>query len=145
MWCESIECDNLYLDKFSQVEGNLLLGAFAMAVREGRFTKDRTEPLVEGTVRGTISHVVQAFRELGRQNPSKDADNMLSVLLSRQFRAYRNDDPKEVQQKALPFCVLDELAKRQVSELDKAISQLTIGAAFFACCSCEYLKVPDGK
>ena len=113
-----------------------------MAVREGRFTKDRTEPLVEGTVRGTISHVVQAFRESGRQNPSKDADNMLSVLLSRQFRAYRNDDPKEVQQKALPFCILDELAKRQVSELDKAISQLTIGAAFFACHSCEYLKVP---
>ena len=108
MWYGSIGCDDLYLNKFSQVEQNLLLGAFAMAVREGRFTKDRTEPLVEGTVRGTISHVVQAFRESGRQNPSKDADNMLSVLLSRQFRAYRNDDPKEVQQKALPFCVLEE-------------------------------------
>ena len=113
-----------------------------MAVREGRFTKDRTEPLVEGTVRGAISHVVQAFRESGRQNPTKDADNMLSVLLSRQFRSYRNDDPKEIQQKALPFIVLRELAKRQVSELDKAISQLTICAGFFACRSCEYLKVP---
>ena len=113
-----------------------------MAVREGRFTKDRTEPLVEGTVRGAISHVVQAFRESGRQNPTKDADNMLSVLLSRQFRSYRNDDPKEIQQKALSFIVLRELAKRQVSELDKAISQLTICAGFFACRSCEYLKVP---
>jgi hypothetical protein len=67
---------------------------------------------------------------------------MLSVLLSRQFRSYRNDDPKEIQQKALPFIVLRELAKRQVSELDKAISQLTICAGFFACRSCEYLKVP---
>ena len=95
--------------------------------------RNRAEPLVEGTVRGAISHVVQAFRESGRQNPTKDADNMLSVLLSRQFRSYRNDDPKEVQQKALPFCVLDELAKRQVSELDRAIAQLTISAAFFAC------------
>ena len=69
--------------------------------------------------RGAISHVVQAFRESGRHNPTKDADNMLSVLLSRQFRAYRNDDPKEVQQKALPFIVLEELAKRRVSELDR--------------------------
>ena len=67
---------------------------------------------------------------------------MLSVLLSRQFRAYRNDDPKEVQQKALPFFVLEELAKRQVSELDKGVSQLTICAGFFACRSCEYSKVP---
>jgi len=67
---------------------------------------------------------------------------MLSVLLSRQFRAYRNDDPKEIQQKALPFVVLEELAKRQVSELERAISQLTICAGFFACRSCEYLKVP---
>ncbi len=116
-----------------------------MAVREGRFMGDCTEPLVEGTVRGAISHVVQVFRELGRQNSTKDADNMLSILLSRQFRAYRNDDPKEVQQKALPFSILDELGKRRVSELDRAIAQLTISAsaALFACHSCEYLKVPQ--
>jgi len=115
-----------------------------MAVREGRFLLNHTEALVEGTVRGAISHVVQAFQESGRQNPTKDADNMLSVLLSRQFRAYRNDnDPKEVQQKALPFIVLKELAKRRVSELDRGVSQLTICAGFFACRSCEYLKVPQ--
>jgi ABC-type Mn2+/Zn2+ transport system ATPase subunit len=113
-----------------------------MAVREGRFLLNRTDALVEGTVRGAISHVVQAFRESGRQNPTKDADNMLSVLLSRQFRACRNNDPKEVQQKALPFIVLEDLAKRRVSELDRGISQLTICAGFFACCSCEYFKVP---
>ena len=141
-WCQSVGCNDLYLDQFSQLERNLLLGAFAMAVREGRFTKNRTDALVEGTVRSAISHVVQAFRESGRQNPTKDSDNMLSVLLSRQFRAYRNDNPKEVQQKALPFIVLEELAKRQVSELDRGISQLTICAGFFACRSCEYLKVP---
>ena len=113
-----------------------------MAVREVRFSLNCTDALVEGTVRSAISHVVQAFQESGRQNPTKDADNKLSVLLSRQFRAYRNDDRKEVQQKALPFIVLKELAKRQVSELDRAVSQLTICAGFFAYRSCEYLKVP---
>jgi hypothetical protein len=38
--------------------------------------------------------------------------------------------------------VLNELALQQVTDLDKAIMQLTIGAAFFACRSCEYSKVP---
>jgi hypothetical protein len=165
-WCESVGCNETYLDGFNQVEQNLLLGAFSMAVREGRFSRDHSEQLVEGTVRGTISHVVQAFRESGRQNPTKNTDNMLSVYLSRQSRAYRNDNTKEVQQKALPFInptkntdnmlsvylsrqfrayrtdttkevqqkalhfiVLDELAKRQFSERDRAIVQLTISAA----------------
>jgi len=141
-WCTTVGCDDLFLDKFAQLERNLMLGAFAVVVREGRFTRNRTDTLAEGTVCGTISHVVQAFWESGRQNPTKDTDNMLSILLSRQFRAYCNDDPKEKQQKALPFIVLDELAKRQVTELEKAIAQLTIGEAFFACRSCEYLKVP---
>ncbi len=86
--------------------------------------------------------MVQAFWAAGRQNPTKDGDNELSILLSGQFRAFQNDDPKEKQEKALPFSVLDELAKRQVNDLDKAITQLTVGAAFFACRSCEYSKVP---
>jgi hypothetical protein len=46
------------------------------------------------------------------------------------------------QQKALPFIMLDKLAKRQVTELDIALGKLTIGAAFFTCRSCEYLTVP---
>jgi hypothetical protein len=50
--------------------------------------------------------------------------------------------PKKQKQKALPFIVLDELAKRQATELDIALAQLTIGAAFFACLSCEYSIVP---
>jgi hypothetical protein len=30
-----------------------------------------------------------------------------------------------------------------VTELDKAITQLTIGATLFACCCCEYSKIPQ--
>ena len=130
------------MDQLARHERIIMLGAFAMAVREGRFSGERYEVLVEGTVRGAVSHVVQAFRAAGRQNPTKDDDNELSILLSRQYRAYKNDDPQQKQQKALPFIVLEELAKRQVTELDIALSQLTIGAAFFACRSCEYSVVP---
>ena len=126
----------------AQQERILLLGAFAIAVRSRRLFDSRFNTLAEGAVRGTTSIVVQTFRSSGRQNPTKDADNELSIILSRQFRAFRNEDPKEKQHKALPFAVLDELAKPQVTETDKSITQLTISAAFFACRSCEYSKVP---
>ncbi len=100
------------------------------------------EVLVEGTVRGAISHVVQTFRAAGRQIPTKDNDREHSILLSRQYQMYKNKDPQQKQQKALPFIVLNKLAKRQVTELDIALGQLTIEAAFFACRSCKYLTVP---
>jgi hypothetical protein len=38
--------------------------------------------------------------------------------------------------------VLDKSAKWQVTEVDIALAQLSIDAAFFACHSCEYLMVP---
>jgi hypothetical protein len=82
--------------------------------------------------------VVQTFWSLGRENSIEDADSKLSILSLQQFWAFRNEDPKEKQQKALPFSVLDELTKCQVTETDKSIMQLKIGAAIFACRSCKY-------
>jgi hypothetical protein len=61
-----------------------MLGAFAMAVREGQFLGYCHEVLVEGTVRGAVSHVVQIFRAVGRQDLTKDDNRELSILLSRQ-------------------------------------------------------------
>ncbi len=107
--------------------------------------RDHHEELVEGTVRGAVSHVVQTFRAAGRQNPTKDDNRELSIHLSRQYQTYKNKDPQQVQQKALPFIVLDKLAKRQVTELDIALGQPTIGAAFFSCRFCKYLTVPKSK
>ena len=72
----------------SKQERILLLGAYVMAVRSRRFSNLQFNTLAEGTVRGTISNVVQTFQLMGRQNPTKYADNELSILLSRQFRAF---------------------------------------------------------
>ena len=63
----------------------LLLEAFVMAVRSRRFSDSQFNTLVEATGRGIISNVVQTFRSLGRQNPTRDADSELRILLSRQF------------------------------------------------------------
>ena len=117
------------MDQLTQNEQISMLGAFAMAVREGQLLRDCQKLLVEGTVRGAVSHVVQTFRAAGRQNPTKDNDRELSILLSRQYQTYKNKDLQQVHQKTLPYIVLNELAKRQVTELDIALGQLTIGAA----------------
>ncbi len=62
-----------------------MLSAFAIAVREGQYLRGCHEVLVEETVWGAVSHVVQTFRAAGRQNPTKDDDRELSILLSRQY------------------------------------------------------------
>ena len=116
-----------------------------MALREGRFSGQNVNPLAESTVRNSISFVASTFREHHRPNPTRDEDGELSRLLSRQFRAFKNEDPSPVQQKALPIGVLQEIAKRQTTENERAISQLAIGAFFFACRSCEYLKVNNSE
>lgn len=41
--------------------------------------------------------------------------------------------------------VISELWKRQNTETEMALAQLTVGAYFFACRSCEYLKVPQDE
>ena len=59
--------------------------------------------------------------------------------------SFKNEDPKVEQQKAVLLSVISELWKRQNTETETALAQLTVGAYFFACRSCEYLKVPQDE
>jgi hypothetical protein len=85
------------------------------------------------------------FRENGRPNPTKDNKLQLSFILQYQFRAYKNPNPKEKQQKAIPACVIAKIAKQQLTELQCAILQLTILAFFFVMHSCKYIKSHNRK
>jgi hypothetical protein len=148
-WNEFIESigiqDDPFLDTFTRHQRNILIGAFAMAVRSGRFSGQSYDTLAAGTVSNTISYLASAFRKNGRPNPSLDEDRRLSILLSRQYRAYRNKDPPTKQQKALPCIVLKEMNKLKVTPIQIATVQLAIVGFFFAMRSCEYLKVPQAE
>lgn len=87
--------------------------------------------------------MVTAFWSNGHQNPTRDGNRLLAWPLSCQYRAYKNDNPKEVQQKAIPLCIITSIALKQATELQRVRSQLIIGAFFFACRSCKYLHVPN--
>jgi hypothetical protein len=57
------------MNQLTQNEQISMLGAFAMAVREGQFLQDCYKVLVEGTVQGAVSHVVKTFRVRKKRVP----------------------------------------------------------------------------
>jgi hypothetical protein len=133
------------LDSFTKSQRNRIMGAFAMAMRQARFSGPSYHRLAEGTIRNTISDVCSTFRENGRPNPTKDDDMQLSFILQRLFRAFRNEDPNEKQQKAVPPNVILAIAQLVYTEEQRAIGQLSRIGFFFAMRSREYLKVPRAE
>jgi hypothetical protein len=106
-YCKSIGLgDNLFLKDMCQTHRINIIGGFAMAVCQGRFSCPCDAPLAESTVSDTLNHVAAVFRENGHDDPKRDAECKVAQLLRHQLRLYKKDNPKEVQQKALPICVL---------------------------------------
>ncbi len=132
-------------DDFTRHSIIKLLGAFTMAMREAQFSRPSHVQLVKGSITSAISHVSQTFREHGQPNPTLDDDGKTGFLLQRELRAFEKGDPAEKHKKAIPMAVISALAKQQISELDRAIVQLTALGIFFAFRSCEYLKVPQAE
>jgi hypothetical protein len=66
------------------------------------------------------SRVPAAFRSKGHPNPTRDNEGLLAFPLSRQYRSYLNCDPKEVQQKAIPLCILSAIALKDSTETQVA-------------------------
>ena len=83
-WCDQIGLiDDYFLDNFTKGQRIRLVGAFAMAMRDARFSGPAHDTLAERTVRSTVSYVASTFRENDRPNPTKDEDGELGRLLSR--------------------------------------------------------------
>ncbi len=53
--------DNLFLKNFSQKYRHIIIGMFAMAVREVRFSRASHERLAAGTVKNTVQYVCMTF------------------------------------------------------------------------------------
>jgi hypothetical protein len=74
-----------------------------------------------------------AFRSQGHPNPARDKDGILDWNLARQYQAYKNMDPKEVQEKAISPEVISLIERISGTEIQQATGQLIIGAFFYAC------------
>ncbi len=100
-------------------------------------TRKNAAPVASTSVTSSISHVAAAFKRNGKSNPTHDVNGNLAWILARQYQAYKNDDPKVIPEKAIPLCVISLVALKTSTERQRAITQLTIGAFYFAMRSCE--------
>ena len=73
--------EDLFLENFTREHKHIIIGAFAMAVREARFSRASHERLAAGTVKDTVQYVCVTFRENGYPNPSIDDDGLPAFIL----------------------------------------------------------------
>ena len=92
-----------------------------------------------------MDYVDSSFRDNFRRDPRLGEDGKPSRVLSKQYKGYKNKDPNESQQKALPFCVVKQVLQDQVTAKAQASGHLIVGAMFFAMRSCEYLHAPANE
>jgi hypothetical protein len=122
-----------------------IMGAFAVALCQGQFSRAADAPLAHSTARDTLNLVAATFRDNRRDDPKQDVANNVARLLRCQLRLYSKDDPKELQQKALPVCILRLILASKSTEMRTVMGHLAAAAHFWAMRSCEYLKVPKSE
>ena len=75
-YCRSIGLgDNFFLKDMSQTHRIEIIRGFAMAMRQGQYSRPRDALLAESTVSDTIDHVAAVFRENGCDDPKRDAEH----------------------------------------------------------------------
>jgi hypothetical protein len=131
-----------FLDNFSPPQRTRIISAFAQAIREGRFTDGRARKTVKSeSVRSALDGISQVFKLVDRPDPRLDRDGQFALLLQKQLRGYRTSDPPPKPQPALTASILCQFYHMAVSDFDKVLCGLFIGAFFFAMRSCDYIQV----
>jgi hypothetical protein len=134
--------DDPFLDSFSRFQRIRILSAFAHAIREGRFCDGAHRKTVKSeSVRSALDCVSQVFKLADRADPRLDRDGKFTLFLQRQLRGYRASDPAPKPQVAMTASILQQFYSSAISDFDKALCELFIGAFFFAMRSCEYVQV----
>lgn len=148
-WCKfltQIEYDeDEFLDNVKPTARTHLLSCFAQAVREGSFSRSSFPRLGTSTVRSAVDNVEKIFRDYDRPDLRLDRDRKIVRVLSKQYSGYKNKDPAEKQQVAIPACVVRTVTENQSTEQSRAIADLVVIALYFAMRSCEYSKVPQSE
>ena len=76
--------DDPFMDGLTITQRHRTLGAFAAAMQEGRYSADRYDRLVVGTVTSAMDNVALTFWFNDRKDPRLDEDGKTSYLLQRQ-------------------------------------------------------------
>jgi len=86
-----------------------------------------------------------AFLASDQPNPRKDIDRKTVLFLQCLFKRYKNNDPREKHQKALPLSIMQQMVTRSTrSMMLITFHQLFLLGFFYAMWSCENFKM-SGK
>jgi len=85
--------------------------------------------------------VAAAFVASDRPDPRKDVDGKTALFLQRLLKGYKNNDPGEKHQKALPLSIIQQMVNRPTSSaILITFHQLFLLGFFYAMRSCENFK-----
>ena len=135
-WMEGVGLEgNPYLDGFGVPQKVKLVAGFAISICRGKHSRPGHEgTLVAGTVDKTISCLVTTFRDNNRNDPRLSVDGKTDNFLKSIKRSFKNEDPKENQQKAVTPEILAFLYTRPKGDkFAQHIADICNGAYFFAC------------
>ena len=136
--------NDVFLDNFTSPQRQLIIAGFAHTIRENLVGRTSKTTLLGSTVSSAVSNVVQAFRQNLRPDPTRDANGTKSALITRQIKAYKEDDPASKNQACLPLSVWHRIHDDTSTPLTQAMGPLLCGALFFAMRSCEYTNTNKG-
>ena len=140
-WMEGVGLEgDPHLEGFTIPQKVKLVAGFAISIRRGEHSRPGHEgALVAGTVAKTLSCLATTFQNDNKGDPRLSADGKTDIFLTAIARSFKNEDPKEKQQKAATPEVLAYLFSRPKDDtFAQHIADVVNGAYFFACRSCEY-------
>jgi hypothetical protein len=124
------------------------MGAFAAALERRQFSRPDEKDLAAGTVQEAMAELGEIFKANMGYNPTHGVGSHgFHPSLLPQLKGMRNEDPGEVQQKALSNCVYRELHRvaklhpPEKSHLDLTIAWIQTLAFFWCMRWCEYSDV----
>ena len=125
--------NDIFLDSFTRSQRNKIIRAFAVALRQGRFSGPAHSTLASGTIQNTISDISATFPENDQPSPTKDNNLHFSFIYTDNYEPSTMLTPKKRNKKPSP--------PKKITEMQCVILQLTILAVFFAMHSCKYVRV----
>jgi hypothetical protein len=139
---------DIWLESLSPENRARFMGAFAAVLQRRQFSRPDEKDLAAGTVQKTVAKLGEIFMaNVGYNTTHGMGTHGFQPSLLQQFKGMRNEDPMEVQQKALPVSIYRELhwvaqlLPPEISHLDCTIAWLQTLAFFWCMRSCEYSDV----
>ncbi len=141
-WKEYIESIRIknddYLENFTREQRHTIIGAFALALQEARFSKPNYERLAAETVSSTVQYVCRSFQEQGYQTHLLTRTDALHLFYSKNLGHSKTPtQPKDIKQ-------LSHSLSSQATRIRACKSNSRTCHSWYLLCN-RILQIPQGS